>query len=129
MKVTLSRLMQIGRWFVLCGLVTLLGVVRVSAEDSGKLPVRVVVVTTFELGNDTGDTPGEFQAWVERLPLTQTIPFPLGNHPLRYNAEKQVLGIVTGEGSLRAAASIMALGLDPRFDLRNELTAVLAQVA
>jgi purine nucleoside permease len=41
----------------------------------------------------------------------------LGNHALRYNAQKQVLGIVTGEGSLRAAASIMALGLDERFDL------------
>ncbi len=77
----------------------------------------MVVVTTFEIGNDTGDTPGEFQNWVERLPLQQTLAFPLGNHPLRYNAEKQVLGIVTGEGSLRAAASIMALGLDDRFDL------------
>jgi purine nucleoside permease len=109
--------LHIGRWFALCALVTLLGVARVSAEGSGKLPVRVVVVTTFELGNDTGDTPGEFQAWVERLPLPQILPFPLGNHPLRYNAEKQVLGVVTGEGSLRAAASIMALGLDERFDL------------
>jgi purine nucleoside permease len=109
--------MQISRWVVLCVLVTSLGAARVSAEDAGKLPVRVVVVTTFELGNDTGDTPGEFQAWVERLPLPQTLPFSLANHPLRYNAEKQVLGIVTGEGSLRAAASIMALGLDDRFDL------------
>jgi purine nucleoside permease len=102
---------------MLCVLMMSLGMARVSAESSGKLPVRVVVVTTFELGNDTGDTPGEFQAWVERLPLSQTLPFPLGNHQLRYNAEKQVLGIVTGEGSLRGAASIMALGLDDRFDL------------
>jgi purine nucleoside permease len=116
-EVVLPPFMQIGRWLVLCVLTTSLGMARVSAEGLGKLPVRVVVVTTFELGNDTGDTPGEFQAWVERLPLPQTIPFPLGNRPLRYNAEKQVLGIVTSEGSLRAAASIMALGLDERFDL------------
>ncbi len=116
-EAALSSCIRIGRWLVLCVLVTSLGMARVSAEGSGKLPVRVVVVTTFELGNDTGDTPGEFQAWVERLPLPQTLPFPLGNHPLRYNAEKQVLGIVTGEGSLRGAASIMALGLDERFDL------------
>src|ERR1700733_6866535 len=96
----------------------LLGLLTVAAQAAEpKLPVRVVVVTTFELGNDTGDTPGEFQAWVERLPLPQTLPFPLGNHLLRYNAQKQVLGIVTGEGSLRGAASIMALGLDARFDL------------
>jgi purine nucleoside permease len=113
----LFAFMQIGRWLALCVLVTSLGMARVSAEGSGKLPVRVVVVTTFELGNDTGDMPGEFQAWVERLPLPQTLPFPLGSRPLRYNAEKQVLGIVTGEGSLRGAASIMALGLDERFDL------------
>lgn len=108
---------RICRCLVLCLLAASLGVVRVHAQGAAKLPVRVVVVTTFELGKDTGDTPGEFQAWVERLPLPQTLAFPLGNHPLRYNAQKQVLGIVTGEGSLRAAASIMALGLDPRFDL------------
>src|ERR1700733_4533261 len=112
-----SRYLLVGRWLASCVVALCFGVVRVSAQDAGKLPVRVVVVTTFELGNDTGDTPGEFQDWVERLPLPQTIPFPLGNRPLRYNAEKQVLGIVTSEGSLRAAASIMALGLDERFDL------------
>jgi purine nucleoside permease len=116
-EAALSRFIPIGRWFVLCVLATSLGIARAGAEASGKLPVRVVVVTTFEIGNDTGDTPGEFQAWVERLPLPQVLPFPLGNHALRYNPEKQVLGIVTGEGSLRGAASIMALGLDDRFDL------------
>jgi purine nucleoside permease len=113
----LATVMQLGRWCLLSLLATALGLAPASAATTGKLPVRVVVVTTFELGNDTGDTPGEFQAWVERLPLPQTLPFALGNHALRYNAEKQVLGIVTGEGSLRAAASIMALGLDERFDL------------
>jgi purine nucleoside permease len=38
-------------------------------------------------------------------------------HHLRYNEDLQVLGIVTGEGKSHAAASIMALGLDPRFKL------------
>ncbi len=82
-----------------------------------KVLVRVVVITTFELGADTGDTPGEFQNWVERLPLSQTLPFPNGVRPLRYNPEMGVLGVVVGSGSINAAASIMALGLDPRFDL------------
>jgi purine nucleoside permease len=109
--------MRLGGQLLLCVIALSLGLRFANAGTPGKLPVRVVVVTTFELGNDTGDTPGEFQAWVERLPLQQTLEFPLGNHHLRYNAEKQVLGIVTGEGSLRAAASIMALGLDERFDL------------
>jgi purine nucleoside permease len=82
-----------------------------------KIPVRVVVVTTFELGADEGDMPGEFQAWVERMPLKERLPFPAGWRDLRYNRSKQVLGVVTGGGSIHGAASIMALGLDPRFDL------------
>jgi purine nucleoside permease len=84
---------------------------------SAPISVRVVVVTTFEPGADTGDVPGEFQYWVERLPLPDTFAFPLGYHHLRYNAARGVLGIVTGEGAERGAASIMALGTDPRFDL------------
>jgi purine nucleoside permease len=84
---------------------------------AGKIPVRVVVVTTFELGDDSGDTPGEFQYWVERLPLRQTLPFTVGQRSLRYNPTKHVLGIVVGSGSINSSASIMALGLDPRFDL------------
>lgn len=81
------------------------------------IPVRVVIVTTFELGADTGDAPGEFQYWVERLPLPETLAFPQGYRQLRFNAARGVLGIVTGEGAERGAASIMALGSDPRFDL------------
>jgi purine nucleoside permease len=75
----------------------------------------VVVVTTFEIGNDTGDTPGEFQNWVETLPLPEIIPFPQGYHELRYNPLKQVLGIETGQGPTHMAASIEALANDPRF--------------
>jgi purine nucleoside permease len=88
-----------------------------EAKTAGRIPIRVVVVSTFEVGKDTGDAPGEFQAWVERLPLTDSLPFPNGMRPLRYNPRKHVLGIVAGSGSINTAASIMALGLDPRFDL------------
>jgi purine nucleoside permease len=90
-----------------------------AAEAAAPLQVRVVVVTTFEVGADTGDVPGEFQNWVEHYPLGQILPFPQGFHPLRYNAKDHVLGIVTGVGKAHAAASIMALGLDPRFDLTH----------
>jgi purine nucleoside permease len=97
-----------------------LGVMALWAPvQAAKIPIRVVVVTTFEIGKDTGDVPGEFQNWVIRLPLSRTLPFPAGNRPLRYNADKHVLGIVTGSGSVNSAASIMALGLDPRFDLTH----------
>ena len=100
--------------------IALLLVALVGAEPcaaAARIPVRVVVVTTFELGADSGDTPGEFQYWVERLPLTRTLAFDEGQRALRYNPAKHVLGIVVGSGSINSSASIMALGLDPRFDL------------
>lgn len=78
---------------------------------------KVVVVAMFEPGEDTGDRPGEFQFWVEREKLTRTLPFPQGYRDLRTNADGSVLGVVTGVGTARSAATIMALGLDPRFDL------------
>lgn len=78
---------------------------------------RVVVVTMFEVGQDTGDTPGEFQFWVEREKLDRAIPLPAAYHDVRANADGTVIGIVTGVGNTNAATTIMALGLDPRFDL------------
>ena len=89
------------------------------AQTSPKpVEVKVVVITMFEAGSDTGDTPGEFQYWVEREHLDTILPFPQGYHDLRMNKDG-VLGIVTGVGTARAAASIMALGSDPRFDLTH----------
>lgn len=87
--------------------------------SENKIPVKVVVVAMFELGADSGDRPGEFQNWVDRFPLQDTLAFPMGFRDLRYNAEKQVLGVVTGIGTAKAAATIMALGADPRFDLSH----------
>ncbi|MDW7693580.1 purine nucleoside permease [Flammeovirgaceae bacterium SG7u.111] len=86
-------------------------------EIPAKIPVKVVVISLFEQGEDEGDKPGEFQYWVERVPLAETIPFPQGNRNLRYNSEKQILGICAGIGTAKATASIMGLGMDPRFDL------------
>jgi purine nucleoside permease len=80
------------------------------------IPVKVVVVTMFERGEDTGDVPGEYQLWVEREHLDQIFPLPAGFRHARMNKDG-VLGMVTGVGTAKAAASVMALGLDPRFDL------------
>lgn len=78
---------------------------------------RVIIVTMFEVGEDSGDAPGEFQFWVEREKLERVLPLPAGYHAVRANAEGSVIGIVTGMGNTNATASLMALGLDPRFDL------------
>jgi purine nucleoside permease len=81
--------------------------------------VKVVVVAMFEAGEDTGDTPGEFQYWVEREKLVRTWDFPQGERRLRSNEDGSVLGVVTGVGTIHSSATIMALGLDPRFDLTH----------
>jgi purine nucleoside permease len=82
------------------------------------IPIKVVVVTMFEAGADTGDRPGELQYWVERNHLDKILPFPQAYHPLRMNGDG-VLAVLTGMGTAKASGSIMALGLDPRFDLRK----------
>ena len=87
-----------------------------AADPAAVLRPKVVVVAMFEAGEDTGDRPGEFQFWVEREKLTRVLPFPQGYRSLRTNADGSVLGVVTGVGTARSAATIMALGLDPRFD-------------
>lgn len=80
------------------------------------IPVKVVVVAMFERGEDTGDAPGEYQYWVEREHLDEILPLPAGFHHVRMNKDG-VLGLLAGVGTAKAAASVMALGLDPRFDL------------
>src|SRR5438105_9336164 len=87
------------------------------AQAAQPIPVKVVVVTMFEVGADTGDKPGEFQYWVEREKLDRVFEMPQAYHAVRMNRDG-VLGMVTGMGTAKAAASIMALGMDPRFDLR-----------
>jgi purine nucleoside permease len=89
---------------------------RPSKSIASPIPVKVVVVAMFERGEDTGDAPGEYQYWVEREHLDEVIELPAGFHHLRINKDG-VLGLLTGVGTARAAASVMALGLDPRFDL------------
>ncbi len=86
------------------------------AEPTAPIKVKVVILAMFEVGDDTGDKPGEFQFWVEREKLDRVIPLPAAYHPVRANADGSVIGIVTGMGNIRAAATVMALGLDPRFD-------------
>jgi purine nucleoside permease len=82
------------------------------------IEVKVVVVTMFEIGADTGDTAGEFQLWHDRQKLSQRIPFA-HHHDLYFNPETGVLGMVTGMGTANSATATMELGMDPRFDLSH----------
>jgi len=101
--------------FAMLLLVSCNGFLVAQTAAPAPIQIKVVVVTMFERGEDTGDTPGEFQLWVEREHLDQVVAVPAGYHHVRLNKDR-VLGMVTGVGTAKAAASVMALGLDPRFD-------------
>jgi purine nucleoside permease len=90
-----------------------------QAAADAPIEVRVVIVTTWEVAFAGQDRFGELQAWETKWPLTARYPFPAGVHPLLWDPKTHVLAIVTGEATARAAASITALGLDPRFDLTH----------
>ena len=91
----------------------------VAPAADAPVEVKVVIVTMFEIGEDTGDTAGEFQLWKEGAGLDTRFEFPQSFHDLYMNEETGVLGMVTGMGTAKSTAAIMALGLDPRFDLTN----------
>ncbi|MDB5482346.1 MAG: purine nucleoside permease [Caulobacteraceae bacterium] len=108
------------RWATaaLAALCTLIAVPAGAAGRAAKpIEVRVVVITTWEVIRDGKDLRGELYAWRTKWPLTTELPFPAGVHPLLYDPKRHVLAILTGMATARASASIMALGLDPRFDL------------
>ena len=108
--------MHFKRFFI--ALLVVVSLATVAAAKPRPIPVKVVVVTMFELGADTGDAPGELQYWVERDHLDRIYPLAAGHHDLRMNGEGE-MAVLTGQGTAHAAATIMALGLDPRFDLSH----------
>ena len=89
-----------------------------EAADAKPIEIKVVVVTMFEIGADTGDQAAEFQLWYERQKLTQQLPFA-HHHDLFLNPTTGVLGMVTGMGTANSATAVMELAMDPRFDLSH----------
>ena len=83
------------------------------------IEVRVVIVTTWEAEKGNVDLFGELHAWRVKWPMPVVMPFPHGARALQYDPKHHVLAILTGEATARASASIMALGLDPRFDVSH----------
>jgi purine nucleoside permease len=87
-----------------------------------KIAPKVIVLAGFEVGDDTGDAPGEFQYWAEREKLDGTLVVKGAPHPLRCNAAGlygSVAGNTRDKTLTTATASelIVALCLDPRLDL------------
>jgi purine nucleoside permease len=96
-------------------------VLLAAAARGSPRPIKVVVITTFEedMGpHATGLSEGEGVRWIRGLHLDEVVPLPAGFHAVRLN-DQGVLELMTGMATGRAAASVMALGLDPRFDLTH----------
>ena len=100
----------------LLGAAGLLALPRPQAA-AAPISIPVLVITTYETGKDRGDTPGELQYWAERQDLSQEIKVPGVDHPLLTNG-KGLYAMVSGTTS-RCALQMMALALDPRFDLTH----------
>lgn len=87
------------------------------ANAAEPIKIKVVIVSMFEIGEDQGDAPGEFQLWKTRLKLDKKLPLPHSHHDLYLNEERGILGMVTGMGTNKSSSAVMAVGLDPRLDL------------
>lgn len=96
--------------------VTVLLLAPPAMAEKEPVEVRVVVAAMFERGESRGDEPGELQLWVERLALDTEYEFELGQDVL-YANDEGVIAVLLGGGIANATATVMALGLDPRFDL------------
>jgi len=99
--------------------VLLIGCSNFSTTAAVEKPIKIkmVIVSMFEIGKDSGDAPGEFQLWKEGLHLDEKLPLPHAHHDLYLNREKGILGMVTGMGTNNSSSAVMAVGLDPRLDL------------
>ena len=73
-------------------------------------PIRAVIVVTSS---------GEFDLWGTREHLTEALDVPGVPQAVHANADHTVLGMVSGVTLINASASMMAIGLDPRFDLTH----------
>ena len=93
---------------ICCGLAARGSVSRVV--EPHPTDVRVVVVANFENGADSGDKPGEYQFWVEREHLDETLEVRGASGPVRRNRDG-LYGLLL--------QNLTPFLLDPRFDFRN----------
>jgi len=110
------------RWIASCllAIVACFPVLKEAAfAQSATLQPRVVIVSYFEIGADTGDQPGELQFWVEHDHLDREIEVPGMSRAVRANADGTEIAVAVGPGNINPAVNLMALGSDARFDLHK----------
>ena len=100
----LNRFASIA-WRCACSLALLLQVHASNAATP--IAVKMVVIANFENGKDSGDKPGEYQFWVEREHLDETITVRGASGVIRRNPQG-LYGLLL--------ENLLPFILDPRFD-------------
>ena len=83
--------------------------------QSSLLPVKVLLLPKFEIGEMNGDFPGEAQYYYEQY-LTGAEEYDIPNSPRKLYYEDGVAMCVLGMGKINAALGTMAILSDTRFD-------------
>lgn len=91
-----------------------------AAENSGKIPVKVLILPKFEVADIKGDFPGEAQFYYEAfLDGGQTYEIKGGFENSKLYVKNGVALYITGMGKVNAALSTMAVLNDERFDFSD----------
>lgn len=115
MKKILSAVLTVVLILALCGCGT-------KAE---KMPVKVLIVPHFEVGNMSGDDAGEAQAFFEEY-LKDSKKYKLcDNSEMYYNSDNRVAMCLSGCGKTASASSVTAMLGDGRFDYSNAYLVVV----
>lgn len=89
------------------------------SKEAERLPVSVLIVPHFEIGEMESDAPGEAQLFYEEyLKGCGQYSIP-GGITLYYNSENKTAMYLTGVGKVNAAVSTAAVLSDGRFDFSN----------
>jgi purine nucleoside permease len=91
-------------------------VVIISYFETSRMPGQAAASPSI-WGGPPSERPGELVAWVEGEKLTRVIPVEGAFNVAYANADGSILAMKVGPNSLHPAVNIMALGLDPKFDL------------
>ena len=117
----IQKRIQMKRFMVfsVCLLFTFGSVVgcRAAAAGNERIPVRVLIIPKFEVGELSGDTPGEAQYYYEEYlegGREFTVPGTLGD--IRVYEKDGIVLFMPGMGKVDAALGTLAVLKDDRFD-------------
>ena len=108
------------KWLSLVLAVIFVIILVLKAGDlltSKTLTPKVLIITMFQ--NPPDASPGEARTWLEQDKLDYKLEIPGSFSPVYYNRQKDQALVITGMGKANATATLMALGLSDKLDLRK----------